>query len=464
MKKRFWSILTILFLLLALPLMLFLVKNAQRYLLEALGDKANIVIAVGTSFGPLPRIWEGLAQGGEETNPETLKPAEKEIAALSPRYIRLDHIFDFYGVVKRESDGRLTYNFEKLDQLVESILRTGAKPLFSLSYMPPEISSGDVTAPPIFWTDWQALVKRTIEHYSGKSEKNLTDLYYEVWNEPDLFGNWKIGGQPDYRLLYQYAVFGANEAQNVHPFKIGGPSTTGAYRAWLDKFLEFVAAENLRLDFFSWHRYSSNPEKFLEDINFVDDWLSRHGGFYLLPKFLTEGGSTAENSSWHDTNFDAAHLIATIRKLLGRVDLIFTFEIKDGPPPQGQSAFWGRWGLLTHESQGLVKKPKYYALNFLNQLQGEQIKVEGEGTWVLALATRQENIFKIILVNYDPWEKHTENVPLTFLGLEDGQYLLKQTFLDGKRSQISEAVSGGTLVKNFYLSPNSVIFLELQKI
>ena len=97
--------------------------------------------------------------------------------------------------------------------------------------MPPAIAQdGQLLNPPQFWADWTALVQRTIQHYSGQSEYNLTDVAYEIWNEPDLFGNWKIGGDKDYQLLYQYAVVGANQTQKTNPFKIGGPATTAPYQ------------------------------------------------------------------------------------------------------------------------------------------------------------------------------------------------------------------------------------------
>ncbi|NIT03517.1 glycoside hydrolase, partial [Candidatus Saccharibacteria bacterium] len=67
------------------------------------------------------------------------------------------------------------------------------------------------------------MVKATIQHYSGRNEKNIAGIYYEVWNEPDLFGQWQIGKEPDYRTLYVYALSGAFQAQDCQPFKIGGP-------------------------------------------------------------------------------------------------------------------------------------------------------------------------------------------------------------------------------------------------
>lgn len=462
-KRHFLPILGLVAFLAFLPFLVKLVQFTRQYLTRALGQPANILVDPQIVLGPLPRPWLALAQGGEEVNPQTLKPVETQIAALNPRYIRVDHVFDFYGVINKDANGNLSYNFEKLDQLVAGILATGAKPMLSLSYMPPAIASGDITSPPVNWPDWQAVVQRTIEHYSGKSEKNLTDMAYEVWNEPDLFGNWTIGGKKDYRLLYQYAVWGAERAKNTNSFKIGGPGITAPYKNWVGGFLDFIVKNNLRIDFYSWHRYSRDPEKFLEDINKVDTWLFQNAG-YTLEKYLTEWGSDSENSPLNDNNFAAAHLVATIRQILRRVDLVFTFEIKDGPSPEGKK-YWGRWGLLTHEKAGPPeKKPKYDALQLLNQINGKQISLKGEGTWITGFAAKDNNKIKIILVNLDQGNRHFENVPLTINNLEPGNYQYLENFLSGPGRTLTETINNGIFRGEIPLSANNIVVVEFRKI
>ncbi len=446
-------------LLLTLPLLVFLVQKAQYYLSRATGTPANIMVETKNVLGPLPQPWQALAQGGEETAGR-LNQTISLVKNLSPKYIRVDHLYDGYQVVGGNKNGGMTYDFSKLDLLVNDILATGAKPLLSLSYMPPAISSGNVTDPPSNWQDWQQVVKTTVEHYSGVRNRNLSDVYYEVWNEPDLFGQWKTYGSKDYRLLYAYAVKGAESAQNVNAFKIGGPATTAFYKNWLEEFVKYVYENKLRLDFFSWHKYSLAPQEFLDDINFIDLLLTGHGGSYLLPKFITEWGSNSENSSIHDGGFDAAHTVATIRQILGRADLAFTFEIKDGPPPQGKT-YWGRWGILTHESVGLLKKPRYFALSLLNQMSGQRLQVGGEGTWVTGFAAKEGKAVKLMLVNYDREATHSENVPVTFSGLEPGKYKLIQTDLYGKVAKTDEVVDQDTFAKTVYLPANSVLLWEL---
>lgn len=458
MKQR---ILIFLFFLLTIIPSLFLANQVVRFFPKAKGLPANIIVDASTDFGPVSSIWQALAQGGEEKYPfDNILP---EIAALKPKYIRTDHIYDFYDVVLKENE-QLIFNWQELDKIVDQILATGALPFLSLSYMPPAIAqNNDIVAPPADWNEWALVVKETIQHYSGKEQKNLTNVIYEVWNEPDLFGGWRVGGEKDYRLLYQYAILGANQAQNTNPFKIGGPAITAPYKNWVDRFLEFTVKNNLRIDFYSWHRYALNPEKFLEDINIIDNWLFKNAAG-SLEKYLSEWGSIPEKSPLHDNDFDAAHLVATIRKLIQRVDFAFVFEIKDGLSPNKEK-FFGGGGVLTHEGAGKIeKKPRYYALELLNKMTGIRLKLDGEGSWVSGFATKDNNMIKIILVNLDQTNQHFENVPLTIINLENGNYSYKESFLRGAEKISTETISNNTLQKQIPLAPNNIVLVELGKL
>ena len=204
-----------------------------------------------------------MAQGGEEgAGVRMLEDAVPYLKKLDLAYIRLDHIYDdgFYGVVKgRNSDGTLQLDWSKLDQTVDDILASGAKPFFSLSYMPSQLAP-NIIDKPNNWSDWQFLVRETVNHYS----RDIEDVYYEVWNEPSLewFGGWKMYGNKDYRVLYRYAVLGAEQAANVKPYKIGGPSIPEMDLAWIRLLFDYCLTENLRLDFISWHRYHFSSDVF----------------------------------------------------------------------------------------------------------------------------------------------------------------------------------------------------------
>lgn len=463
------SLVGVAFLLIILPLLLISVQTTKEYLSKAAEQKAQIYIDTKKTVGPLPQTWHALAQGGEEKGVRMLANVIGKTSELSPRYIRIDHIYDFYNVVQKHPDGGLIITWEELDQTVCDILRTGAQPFLSLGYMPQVLSKdGSLISEPANWDQWALLVQKTIEHYSGQNEvicgtildKNLDNVYYEVWNEPDLeaFGKWSLyGPNKDYKTLYYYSSKGAQNAQNVKNFFLGGPSTTRAYKNWMQVFLEYVQAFNLRLDFISWHHYSQNPDDFYEDMNNLNLWLAdeKYARFRNLPRIISEWGFDSGTNPLSETEIAAAHTIFAIRHLVDQdLEMAFAFEIKDGQTP--------RWGILTHTGE---EKQRYKALKLLNKLGKTKLYFYGEGTWVKTIASRNFDIISTILVNYDLENKNTELVPVTFINLDPGNYMLTQTDLYGKELTSEETVGNdGILLKQIYMPANAVYALELVKI
>jgi len=171
-NKRIVSLFILFFLFISLPLLLIGFNYAAKFLSRAAARPANIVIDAGKVKGPLPKTWQAIAQGGEEQG-RTFWTVRDEIRSLSPRYIRIDHIYDGYDLVQ-EANGQLILDWSQLDQTVFDILSSGALPFFSLSYMPAVISEdGSITGRPADWQKWSLLVKKTIEHYSGRPQMNL---------------------------------------------------------------------------------------------------------------------------------------------------------------------------------------------------------------------------------------------------------------------------------------------------
>ena len=446
-----------------------------QYFSRAAAIKANIIVDVNKVSGPFPDRWKALAQGGEESGVRMLENVVSKVSGLYPKYIRLDHIYDFYNVVSRNSSGNLAFDFSKLDETVCDIYHTGAKPFFSLGYMPPTMSDdGSLVGKPKNWNEWSFLVQKTVEHYSSKETvlpcgalDNFwkTDIYYEVWNEPDLesFGKWKYqAGGKSYSDLYFYSVKGAQQAQNVLPFKIGGPVTTALYKNWIQKFLDYIIVNNLRIDFISWHHYSKKTNNFTQDIINLNKWLGenpKYDRYENLPKIISEWGYDSEKNPIADTNVGAAHTVASLRNLLNaRLELAFLFEIKDGPTLS--------WGILNYDGS---PKPRYQALKLLNDLEGNQLIVDGEGSNVSGIASKtKENKITLILTNYDESGRNYEAVPVVFKNLDGANYKLTKKYLDG-RSEISLNLKPENdelrldNEKSIIMPANVIIALELVK-
>lgn len=421
---------------------------------------ANLIIDSQGSPGPMVYPWRSLAQGGESHDYQ-FTPVLPQLKALNPEYIRLDHLYDFYEPVSRDAAGRLVYDWTKLDAIISQITAVNAKPFLSLSYMPSALGP-DLTGPPANYADWQAVVRATIEHVSGPAGLNLADVYYEVWNEPDLFGQWKTYGPKNYLTLYEFAAKGAAQARVTQPFHFGGPATTAMYDNWVKRFFDHTAKNNLRVDFYSWHQYSDQPADYLEDIiQFYKNLQTYPDYIRTIELVFSEWGIDSQNRPAYDTNVAAAHAVAAMSFTLPAVKHAFIFEFQDGKDPAGEE-YWGRWGLLTHQDFGSHEKPRYQAIKLLNRLGSVRLNVVGLGTYVKAIAARDLNgTYQTVIANYDAAGKNAQTVPIQWINLTPGSYRLTTEMLGRLPASTILATSSSTLAHSIALPPNAVALLTL---
>jgi len=457
-KPKTISIVSALALLIFLPLMLMAVQNIVVLITRATGTPAKIIVDTKAILEPINTdFYHAFAQGGEESR-DMLAPVVADIRALAPKVIRLDHLYDLYNVVGRSGDS-LTFDWTRLDNAVASILATGAKPVLALSYMPSVIAKdGSIINPPNDWNEWARVVQKTIEHYSGRSEKNISGIYYEVWNEPDLaqFGGWKYYGNKNYLTLYHWASVGANNAQNVHTFYLGGPATTGLYKEWITALI----GSGNRVNFLSWHTYQSDPKTYDNNQRDIISWLLPYPNYTLIPLLITEFGFTGNKSMLYGTRYAAAYTAAVIRQLItGGPMYLFSFQPVDGTNQQDGSG----WGFITNSDNGLTKKPRYYVYNFIDAMAGNRLALSGEGTWVTGFASINNAVIRVMLVNFDRNGSHTENVPVTWQNLDPGTYSLRTRYLFGTDTKTTEVATTSALAKQIPMTAQNVVILELSK-
>lgn len=461
-NKNKWAIIILGVLVVSLPWTYGLAQRAVQYITGASFRPAALTVETTQSQGPLREIWRGVGQGFEKPTDSDLRLSSVTgyLKGAGVRYVRIDHIFDGYGVVE-EKDGRLQYNWSRLDALVGDIVASGATPYLSLSYMPSAISRGDILDLPKDWGMWGQVVAATVGHYSRDYRGGLSNVIYEVWNEPDLFGGWKMYGDKSYPQMYRVAASAASSVRGAKPFKIGGPATTGFYTAWVDGFYKKLD-ESVRIDFFSWHRYSARVSDFVEDVEtaakLIAPQISRAQDLYI-----SEWGVNPERSSAYDGVWAGAHYLAVNRALVGSaVDLILPFEVLDGGFSDKQ--WHGGWGMLTNPRYGAVaKKPRFRALEMISKMTGERLAVAGEGDYVTAFAARDSSgVVRVLAVNYDEQGKHKEVFPLTLAGLTDGTaYTVTEEYLSGRKVVSDILPDGGLIRREIALSASDSVLVTV---
>ena len=462
--RRNWKSLSVVLLLVAsLPWTVGLVQKVTKYLTGASYQAAAIVIDASQPGLPIKKTWSGVAQGFEKLPEEDFRLSATSglLKSVGARYVRIDHIYDGFNVVSRV-DGKLSYDWTKLDAMVGDIIAAGALPYFSISYMPPAISKGDILDFPSDWGEWGQVVAATVAHYSRDYRGGLNNVIYEVWNEPDLFGGWKMGGAKNYVTLYATAANAANRVSGVKPFKIGGPATTGFYPAWVTGFYDKLD-ESVRIDFFSWHRYSANVDDFVKDATTAKEMMqtriTRSQDLYI-----SEWGVNPERSASYDGRWAGAHFLAVNTALADTaIDLALAFEVMDGAP--GDKQLHGGWGMVTNPKYGAVmKKPRFKAWEMIAKLDGARLPTIGNGTYVTSIATNDASgVVRVLATNYDPAGKHDELFPLTIVGIADGIYNVKEEYLSGRVLNTEVNIAGASLRREISLSESDAVLLTVTR-
>jgi hypothetical protein len=428
------SLLSLVALLIFLPLLLLAAYETATIISRAAGEPARIIVDAGRETGEViePEFIHAFTEGKEEMN-NWFRPGQTKASLPNPQRVRIKRLYDYYVTVTRQ-DGTLVFNFSRADRLIDAIRATGALPVISLSYMPQGIArDGVITNQPVDWDEWSFVVQKTIEHFSGGG-RNIPDIYYEVWNEPDLpqFGGWTLEGDKNYLTLYDYTAKGAGRVEGANRFYLGGPATSKLYQNWV----QALAGRENRLDFLSWHTYSDDPARFAFDHQDVTAWLIRYPEAALLPRLITEFGFTDAKDLRYGTRFSTAYTASVFRYMAPlRPKGLFSIE------------------------------PQYQLFSYLDRMKGVRLALTGEGTWVKALAIKQGTRRSILLVNYDPTGNHVETVPVSVIGLQNGTYEYSKHSIDGSVDEIrktqTETIKDGTFTKQIYMPAQSVILLEL---
>jgi hypothetical protein len=180
--------------------------------------------------------------------------------------------------------------------VLDNIIAQGAQPVICFTGEPGWDASrptetAELNGLPANMSEYQRLVRDGLNHLKSKYPGIQ---YVEVWNEPD---NSLTPSQ--YQTLYQnvsQAVQAVNAAlpSGDLPFLVGGPAVYNPGTSMMADFISFVRANNLELDFLSWHEYGGNV---WSDARTLQNKLSSAGLNPNTPQLVTEWGYTSYNTT-----------------------------------------------------------------------------------------------------------------------------------------------------------------------
>lgn len=376
---------------------------------------------------PFPHFWEQMFGSGRASlalRDDYRQDLEAVHQATGFEYVRFHGIFDRdVGLVERDKDGKVSYNFSYVDQIYDGLLARGVKPFVEMSFMPPALTSDPSklhvfwyhpnVAPPKDYAEWDAMIKAFARHLIDRyGIDEVASWYFEVWNEPNL-DFW--GGKPwqsTYLTLYDHT---ARALKSVSPrLRVGGPATAQA--AWVPDFLAHVHAEGVPIDFVSTHVYGDDTA---ENVFHTHEKIPRRdmvcravdkvhreiqaSPYPKLPLIFSEyNASYANLPNVTDTVFMGPWLANMIHACAGKVAMMSYWTFSDVFEEQGvvRTPFYGGFGLIAEDR---IRKPSFNAFAMLHRLGHTRLPLESDS----ALATRGEDGSLVLaLWNYAPPVAH----------------------------------------------------------
>lgn len=306
------------------------------------------------------------------------------------RYLRFHGLFhDDMGVYQETREGTPFYNWQYIDLLYDTMLRLGVRPFVELSFTPSKLASGNKTI--FFWRGnvtmpkslekWEDLIRAFTQHVTERyGQEEVKKWFFEVWNEPNLYGFFASDTPfEDYLRLYEAS---ARAIKSVCPqYRVGGPATAGC--AWVPEFIRACANAHLPLDFITTHTYGvegfvdefgENLQRLIPDETSVSGDMRRvrqqidQSCMPQLPLYFTEWSSSySSRDNAHDSYHEAAFVLTRIKDAFRYVDGMSYWTFSDifeeaGPGP---APFHGGFGLMNVKG---LKKPAFFAYQFLHRL------------------------------------------------------------------------------------------------
>jgi len=395
-----------------------------------------------------------------------------------PREVDVPTIFRDFSADENDPGN---YDFRTTDIYLNEILATGAKIIYRLGSSIEHTKLKHHVHPPTDFDKWAGVCLNIARHcnegWAGGSRMGIE--YWEVWNEPDLChpvreddAMWS-GTMEQYFALY--AATSRLFKREMPGVKIGGYAAARPLADYCTSFLQYVRANDLPLDFFSWHIYTDRTEilkanaeqvrRTLDGYGFsgteiiLDEWNRMEANIWEVLSDRGPGGAARRRDAFAETMGEtgAAFTAAALIEMLDMPIDIATFY--DGSPTNLFGTIFDRYGVPTKQ---------YYAFDAFNRLKqtGERVKTEcgADGLYATASASPNNEKISILIANDNgPNGIYAYDIE----GLKaDGKYLFEVYLTDKHRvfDKAEEKVCAATEIpKSLYMYQHSLAFITLTK-
>ena len=422
----------------------------------------TIVVNAKAPLHPFPHFWEQMFGSGRAIL--SLRASyQRDLRSVKSitnfQYVRFHDILDDdVGVYGEDQSGTPVYNFSYVDQIYDGLLANGVRPFVELSFMPSKLASPPIVrqafwyhpivSPPKSWDRWGDLVYRFTKHLVDRyGLEEVSQWYFEVWNEPNI-DFW--AGEPAQQTYFELYDHAAEAIKRVSGrLRVGGPATAQA--AWVGNFIRHNTENNVPMDFVSTHVYGNDSAK---NVFGTDETIPRNEMVCRaarqandevktsarpdLPVIFSEFNATyLTETDVTDSIFMGPSLADTIRQCDGLVNMLSYWSFSDVFDEQGvvEKPFYGGYGIL---AEGGIPKPSFNAFRLLHMLGSERLPLDSNS----ALATRRKDGSLAIAVwNYsEPKEAGAaEKVTLKLNGLTGSAHRVMLYRLDADHGNVLPA-------------------------
>ncbi|MGB9236961.1 MAG: glycosyl hydrolase family 39 [Terriglobales bacterium] len=367
---------------------------------------------------PFPHFWEKMFGSGRAilSLRASYRDDLRRVKGITDfEYVRFHAIFhDEVEVYDEDAQGHPTYNFSYVDQIYDGLLASGVRPFVELSFMPQKLAADKGAlhsfwyrpnvSPPKDYAKWDDMIRQFIRHLVDRyGIGEVSQWYFEVWNEPNL-DFW--AGNPKQATYFEMYDHTARAIKSVNArLRVGGPATAQA--AWADAFIRHCSENNVPVDFVSSHVYGDDPSQDVfgtaEEVprdqmvcraikNVHDQILA--SPMPGLPLVWSEfNASYMTQPSVTDAAYMGPWLADTIRQCDGLVQMMSYWTFSDVFEEQGvvKQPFYGGYGLI---AEGGIPKPSFAAFELLHKLGEERLALDSTS----ALATRKKDGTRVVAV------------------------------------------------------------------
>src|SRR6185437_4107761 len=116
------------------------VAAVALFAIGAWGQPLDATVDTRAAARPFPHFWEQMFGSGRAVlslRDDYRRDLRQVRDATGFRYVRFHGIFDDeMGVVQKDAQGRVTYNFSYVDQVYDWLVENHVRPYVELSFMP----------------------------------------------------------------------------------------------------------------------------------------------------------------------------------------------------------------------------------------------------------------------------------------------------------------------------------------